>query len=272
MIGAMKSGTTSLARSLGAHPDVYLLPGKSTHFFDRDFARGVAWYGSCFVDGVDARVVGEATNEYMSHPDAVPRMASVIPDARLIAILRNPVDRCYSHYWHQRIRGREPLEFRDALAAESARQAEDPSGMYAYTGRSCYVAQLERVVAFYPRSSLHVILFEDLRDDPVAVYRAVCRFVGVDDEVVPEELGRQFGGFVRFRSLRVRALQPRMPKALSRVVGRFNAERVGYPPMPDDVRRELTERFEPEVAALSSWLSRDVSAWSGRSGELNRPR
>src|SRR5262249_60773550 len=111
---------------------------------------------------------------------------------RASAVRGTPAGRSYPHYWRQRLRGREPLEFRDALAAEAQRRADDPSGMYAYAGRSRYVEQLERVVAFYPRPSLHVIVFEELRDDPVATYRGVCRFIGVDDQIDPEELGRQF--------------------------------------------------------------------------------
>jgi hypothetical protein len=100
IVGAMKSGTTSLARYLGAHPQAYVAPEKEINFFERGYVwnRGVDWYASRFEGAGDALAVGEASPSYMYWPTAIERMASVVPDARLIALLRDPVERAYSHY------------------------------------------------------------------------------------------------------------------------------------------------------------------------------
>src|SRR5688572_14326389 len=109
IVGAMRSGTTSLHKYLQAHPDVFVASGKEVHFFDRRYGRGLDWYRSRFAGVTTERVVGEATPAYMYDENAIARIAHDLPDARLIVVLRNPVDRAYSHYWRNRSRGRENL-------------------------------------------------------------------------------------------------------------------------------------------------------------------
>src|SRR5262245_45971784 len=115
IVGAMRSGTTSLARYLGAHPDVFVAPEKEIHFFDRCFDRGVAWYAERFIQAAGAGAIGEATQSYMYDPDAIARMRSVVPSARLLTILRHPTDRAYSHYWLNRAHGLEDRSFEAAI-------------------------------------------------------------------------------------------------------------------------------------------------------------
>ncbi|MGH2726519.1 MAG: sulfotransferase family protein, partial [Actinomycetota bacterium] len=173
IIGAMRSGTTALSRYMGAHPDVYVAPEKEVHFFDRLHERGLDWYRSRFAAATTERAIGEATQTYMYLADATERMAAAVPDARLVAILRNPVDRAYSHYWMNRSLRVEPLGFREALAAYP--DDPPPSGqMYPYIERGRYLAQLERVCAHYPRSALHVLLLEDLVREPDATFATLC--------------------------------------------------------------------------------------------------
>jgi hypothetical protein len=165
IIGAQKSGTTSLYAYLRAHPDVFLAPGKEIHYFDSHLDEGLDWYKAKFAGATTERTIGEATPNYMYFGEGLNRMAEVIPEARLVAILRNPVDRAYSHYWHERVRGREKLEFADAIAAEPARLATgDPQAIqcHSYVDRGRYLPQLQRVCELYPREAILVILFDDL--------------------------------------------------------------------------------------------------------------
>src|ERR671919_2133494 len=101
VIGAMKSGTTALINSLGKHPDVFALPSE-IHFFDRFHDRGLDWYRERFAKARGQGAVGESTPEYMYLPHARERIVRDLPGVQLIAILRNPVERAYSHYWHNR--------------------------------------------------------------------------------------------------------------------------------------------------------------------------
>ena len=105
--GTMRSGTTSLTRYLDAHPDVFIAPQKEIHYFDLNYPRGIDWYRQQF-SNVDREVaVGDATPSYVYLEEAVARMTETVPDARVIVLLRHPVDRAYSHYWLRRALGAE---------------------------------------------------------------------------------------------------------------------------------------------------------------------
>jgi hypothetical protein len=265
IIGAMRSGTTTLARLLQAHPEVFVPPVKEIHYFDQNFDKPVDWYRQWFRDADGARAAGEASATYMAEPQAPARMAGVVPEARLVAILRDPVDRAYSHYWHERKLGREQLGFREALEAEPKRTATDevlPRLRFAYLERSRYLPQLQAVCEHYPRESLHVLILEEFERDPKAQFLSVCRFLGVDQSFVPAEVGRVFNRYAEPRSARLMQAAGRIPwRPLRRAVDRVNVRRYGYPPMDDDLRRELTTRLAEDNRALAEWLGRDLSVW-----------
>ena len=199
VIGAMRSGSTSLFKHLQAHPQVFM-PRKEIHFFDDRWDRGLAWYESRF-DGYDGQpVVGEATPTYMADTVALDRLAEVIPHARLVAVLRDPVERAYSHYWMEHARARDPRTFEEAIADELAGRPGLPPSDYLARGR--YAGQLDEVTARFPRSQLHVLLLDDLRDRSAEAYAEVCRFLEIDDTFVPPRLDARVNRFVAFRSMR----------------------------------------------------------------------
>src|SRR6187200_1451927 len=121
VIGAQKAGTTALYAYLRWHPGITGPSWKEVSFFDRHWWRGEAWYRGQFPLRAGGRLVGEASPSYLFHPLAPERARSLVPDAKLIALVRNPVDRAYSQYQHAVALGREPLSFEDALAAEDER-------------------------------------------------------------------------------------------------------------------------------------------------------
>ncbi|MGH9243699.1 MAG: sulfotransferase family protein [Acidimicrobiales bacterium] len=263
VIGAQKSGTTSLIHHLGEHPDVFALK-REVHFFDRHLDRGAEWYRQRFAAAGHERAIGEGTPEYMYVDGVAPRLAALLPDARLIAILRNPVDRAYSQYWHNRTRGHEPLDFESALAAEPERlRAADARqrARYAYVDRGRYLGQLERICDQFPRSALEIVLFEDLCRAPVPVVQSLYRFLDVDHQVVPNGVGRKRNPFIVYRSQRLREPISGLPFPLQRLAFRLNTKRTTYPAMPNDLREELHDGFAPDNAALARWLGRDLSAW-----------
>ena len=199
LIGAMRSGSTSLYKYLQAHPDVFM-PRKEIHFFDRKWDRGLEWYESRVEGYAGQSAVGEATPTYLAEPLALDRMAAIIPDTRLLAVLRDPVDRAYSHYWMERIREREPRRFDEAVADEIEHRPGVPASDYLDRGR--YLGQLEQVTARFARDRLFVVLLDDLRDRPHTTIRDVCRFLAVADGFVPPRIGERVNRFVGFRSMR----------------------------------------------------------------------
>jgi sulfotransferase family protein len=267
IIGAMKGGTSTLARTLAQHPQVFVPRGKEMHFFDQHFDRGLDWYRSWFEDAGAATAVGEASPTYLHNDEALSRMAGTLPDARLIAILRDPVDRAYSHYWHNVRRGREPLSFREALEAEPGRR-ESPSGrkgVYAYVDQGRYVRQLQKVVMLYPREALLVLVLEEFSRDPVDGLRAVWRFLRVDEGFVPSRPDAHMNRARRYWSLGLHRYLRRRPRTLpTRVLGRLNI-RPGrpHPPMDPTLRAELAERFREDNRALAQWLGREPGLWEG---------
>ena len=263
VIGAQKSGTTSLVHYLNAHPDVFALQ-EEVHFFDRHWNLGPDWYRQRFVGATDEIAVGESTPEYMYARRVAARIAETLPEVRLIAILRDPVDRAYSAYWHNRTRGHEPLSFEAALDAEEERlrEGDEEAGLrFGYVDRGRYAAQLRRVCERLPTAPLSVVLFERLRDHRVETVRSLYRFLGVDDSYVPPQIVEVKNRFVTYRSQRLRGPIRRLPRPLSQIAGRLNIRYAEYPPLARDVRARVVDRFREDNRDLGSWLGLDVSAW-----------
>jgi hypothetical protein len=260
VIGAMRSGSTSLYKYLQAHPDVFM-PRKEIHFFDVKWDRGVSWYHTRFEGYNGQSAIGEATPTYLADPVALDRMAATIPDARLVAVLRDPVDRAYSHYWMEHARERDPRTFEEAIADEMAKRARIPASDYLERGR--YATQLEQVCERFPREHVHVVLLDDLRDRPHDTYAATCRFLGIDDGFVPARIGERVNRFVAFRSMRVRNMRRSLPSTwrIGRIVGRLNARDGSYAPIAPETRAELLRHFAADNGALAAWLGRDLSMW-----------
>jgi len=193
IIGAQKAGTTALYAYLRRHPAITGPSWKEVSYFDRHYGRGEAWYRGNFPNRVRARgkLVGEASPSYIFHPLGPERVKVLVPEARLVALVRNPVDRALSHYHHEVALGREPLRFEDALDAEEdrlrgeeERLAADPSYFsrawwsHAYKSRGRYAEQLERWLAVFPREQLLILPSEDLGGEPERTHARVLDFLG----------------------------------------------------------------------------------------------
>jgi hypothetical protein len=248
-----------------------MTPKKELHFFDLNIGNGVGWYRSHFADA-QGRAAGEASPSYMFDADGVGRMSSLLPSAKLIAILRDPVDRAYSHYWHNRKRGRETLAFEDALETESSRMrsADVLDRLYfSYFSRGLYHRQLEYLGRFFSRDQLLVLLFEDFRDEQARTLQGVWRFLDVAEGFLPDQrrLNRNSYREARLRSI-TGILQPRKDEraavaAAKRLLAPAATKPVRYPPMSSMTRRSLRDRYAEPNEALASWLGRSLAPWDG---------
>ncbi len=192
ILGAQKSGTSSLHQHLTRHPGVIAPLRKEVHYFDLNFARGEDWYRAHFGRVGDPGVNIDSSPYYLFHPAVPQRLQALLPAARLIVLLRDPVGRAHSHYWHERDKGRESLGFEDAIDAEDgrvaaahARLADGTLGYsrehqhFSYLSRGRYAEQLERWFERFPREQLIVLRFEDLARDPLGVLNATLGFLGL---------------------------------------------------------------------------------------------
>lgn len=263
IVGAMRSGTTFLSHHLASHPDVFFAPRKEIHFFDFNFEKGIEWYKKQFSGAKGQKVVGEGTQTYMYISEVPARIAAVLPDVKLILILRNPVDRAYSHYWHNRTRSVETLDFREAILNEPGRLGGNPieRARFSYVDRGRYVYQLRRLCDHFPRQALHVILFEDMKKNPLETFKSVSGFLEIDTGFVPSNIDEPVNRAVTFRSLKVRQRTLSMPPLVRNAVGRFNTVDLEYEPMDEAVRAELLKTFSEDNESLQSWLGRDLSLW-----------
>lgn len=202
VIGAQRCGTSSLYKYLGWHPEIVPSLRKEVEYFTRSYGKGIGWYRAHFPLRVRRDVAHrvlhreiltfEATPDYLLHPLAAQRAAELLPDAKLIVLLRDPVSRAFSHYLHMCRRGFENLGFDQAIEKETQRIAGDLRGIHAdpaydpkqylrfsYSARGLYAEQIERWMARYPPDRLLILASGDLYRDPSSTYARVLEFLGV---------------------------------------------------------------------------------------------
>ena len=190
-LGVQKGGTTSLHRLLEQHPDVFLPPVKEVHYFSLNYASGEAWYRSQFAGAKPDQHCGEITPYYIFHPQVAARVKEALPQAKLIVLLRDPVDRALSQYFHSRRHGFESLELEAALEAEPQRlldaervlQASDGRHRshqeHSYLSRSRYEQQFPQWLETFSEDQLLVLRSEDLFQRTTLVWEQLLRFLGL---------------------------------------------------------------------------------------------
>ncbi len=258
-IGAMKSATSSLHAYMDLHPDIHMSWVKETDFFktDRRPPGGLAWYRAMLTGR--GRVVGETSPNYTKHtlfPGVPERIHAVLPDAKLMYIVRDPVARTISHYRHNRLHGR---ELRDVTEAFS-----DLCDNH-YVATSRYAEQAERFLRLYPDTALRVLDASRLRDDAGGLMREVFGFVGVDEAFAHPDFGRVYHD----------SGDKRAPNAAGRLITdvpvvrnlRFALPQVFERPLPpievpDEVRARIAEAVADDAARLRELTGLPFASWS----------
>jgi hypothetical protein len=302
IVGAPKSGTTSLYEYLKGHPQVFMSAVKEPCYFATDLAfdrsgnflvyeRDAALYQELFADAGDAQLVGEGSTRYLYSHSAPALIHRASPDARIIAMLRNPVDMIQSLHAHKLAGGTEDLaSLEEALDAEADRAAgrrlpefSNPK-LATYRDRARYGEQLPRWFDEFGRDRVRVIIFEDMVRDTPGEFRALLEFLGVDPTYAPESFMAHNAAHGTRSPLVRRLVRGRVAQwlawgVLPRIIGatrtRSMAQRFGHSRMnrrtvprgklTPELRRRLEDDFTPDVARLSSLLGRDMSQlWFGR--------
>lgn len=283
VIGAYKCGTTALHHYLRVHPDLFVPQRKEPNYFafagaeppfDHPAAatsiRDLATYEALFTPAPSGALVGEVSPSYLAVPAACERIRAAVPEVRLVAVLRDPVERAYSDYLMYRRDGLErETSFLAALEQQSTRdRGTDPTSRYIDTGR--YAAQLRPYLASFPRDRIHVLLHEDLRAHRDQTLRELFGFLGVDPTVeireqVPSNVSGEPGG-VGMRVAygvrrRLRRLRPIVPESVRRHVDARLEHQLVRTPLPDDAAELLIGSYREDVAHLADLIQRDLSGW-----------
>ncbi|WGH78718.1 sulfotransferase family protein [Jannaschia ovalis] len=261
IIGAAKCSTTWLHASLQQSPNVFMADGEP-HFFSRYYDRGFDWYAEQFPEKRSGLLFGEKSNSYMSEPEAARRIHDAYPQARLVALLRNPTARAYSDYCMLYRRGTVGAEIDDYLdpdRAEFRRFIDD--GLYA--------RQLARFLELFPREQLLILIFEEFRRDPQPGLDRLARHLGQ-----PDGSFAPFEGKVKDRAAAMvprpirAALKPLRPildpiratgpiKALRGLVAR----QVSYPPFKPELARRLDAYYAADIRDLEALCGRRIDGW-----------
>lgn len=283
--GAPKAGTTSLIDYLGQHPQIVAHPQREFIFFasDQAFALGYghAWnlYFGEASRGADALVAKSVAMMYSR--TGLQRLLAHNRQVQLALVLRDPVQRAYSEFWYARRRGWEPeARFEAALRNRLDEGPGDPSQHNAYLARGRYVEHLETIYEIFPREQVSVLLFEQLKADPLASCQALFRRLpGIDADFAPRADHRK-NAAAAVRSRRVLAVLndrnylPGLRNALRLAIGERGRQRLREslrqinerpfqpPPMPADARQLLAEYFERPNRSLERLLGRRLDQWT----------
>jgi hypothetical protein len=284
VIGAAKAGTTALYWYLYEHPDVYMSPMKETNYFaygvdgggellygipelHRFPVQSRPTYEALFASAGQASAIGEASPIYLECPQAATRISGLVPEARIICGLREPVDRAYSDYvMYLRKRGRRLDPDRDfTVTSDWAR----PDSHWMRISR--YRAALERYFDVFAKENVHVFLFDDFKRDARGVVQQMYEFLDVDgtfvcDMSTPHNVGGQPSSKMLERILMSKsvrkAMEPWIPKAVVDWARRIRTMNLApVPPLPADLRHDLSKNFRDDILQTSDLIGRSLDHW-----------
>lgn len=289
IVGVFKAGTTTMWQNLRKHPQVFMSEVKEPMYFGQDLTARYrrmteAEYLALFKDAREDQRAGEASPWYLYSNSAAREIKDFNPDARIIVMLRNPVDVMYSNHSQVVFNLREDItDFAEALAAEPDRAAGRRipvdtlrPEVLLYRRSVRFPEQVSRYLDVFGRERIHFVVFDDLAKDAKAVYRAAFEFLGVDPNFEFEATVENTNRTPRSRLIQRMIFAP--PRQLRPIYGRLrsvpylhrirdrvargNVQPVKRQPMDPELRRQLTEEFKPQVEELGRLIGRDLSAWS----------
>jgi hypothetical protein len=290
IVGAPKCGTTAMTDYLGQHPEIGMCPRKETHVFATDlYDRLAAKRGQrppdheeflrLFADLQNQRTRGEASVWHLYSAVAANEIKSFEPEAKIVVMLRNPFDMLPSLHSQLVYVGLEPIDdFATALALDDERERSGtPVGFPPRSYRSAvrYAEQIQRYLEAFGPDRIHVIRYDEFRDDTLGTFRGTCEFLGVDSTFEPTI--EVINPNKRVRSRLMRRLVRRPPEGLRSILHRVTSKdlrrRAGAemnrlntrfdrrPPVPDEVRNRLRPEVERQVVELDDRIGLDVSVW-----------
>lgn len=275
IIGAAKAATTWLSTVLRQQPGVFM-PEPEVHFFNRNYERGPDWYAASFAAARPGQIVGEKSASYLSDPRVPSRLARLLPEARLIVQLRDPVQRAYSDYCMLLRRGEVGADIERHLDPAAGRAA--PATTRRFLEDGLYARHLQAFLEHFPRGQIEVLLYDDIALDAGRAFARVAAFVGLADPVPPEAPGRRVKDKATpmlplpirrlLRPLKA-AARPWRDRPLFEGVRGLLVRPVLYPPLGEALAAQLAAYYADDVRALAGLLGRDLSGWPCAGGAGN---
>ncbi len=272
IIGAMKSGTTSLHYYLGLHPQIFMSKPKELNFFNLEFnwPKGVQWYESHFLDKTKIR--GESSTSYTKYPTfkgVAERMYSILPEIKIIYLIRDPIERIISEYTHNFSQGRENRTFTDSL-----KNIENNH----YVNCSKYYAQLEQYLKFYSISNILIITAYDLMNNRVKTLKKIFRFLHVQEAFYCNDYLKVFHKSIEKKRINTMGLflksvqhkiSPEfkkiikliLPSSLLQNYNNLTSSKINAPALSASIKKELTDHLRNDVEQLRQLTGYSFSDW-----------
>lgn len=260
IIGAPRAGTTWAAKNMMLHPEIFIPKEKELHFFDFNYEKGIAFYENQFQLVKDERAVGEATPDYI-YNEAVPALLKEhLPDIKLIAIIRNPIDRLYSRYWHSKARyiANKDLSFEEKIAQKPL-----------FIEEGFYYDHLLRYYQHYSKDKVLILLFEEIKSQPYEFLKKIYNFLEVDpgfiSPLVEIQINSAKGKKYLAKSMLLWNLQRVMTRLkaykISSAIEKINKNE--YPEMKLETKKWLVnEIYKVKNQQLESLIGKDLSHWN----------
>lgn len=289
VIGSARSGTTALYLQLKKHPDIFMSEKKEPNFFafenellacagpGADYINNsttrLADYQALFEGAPKESARGEASPLYLYSEKAPRRIRHHLPDVKLIAVLRSPIEQAFSHFLYAKRQMLEPLDdFTSALKAENERKKKGWQPLFQYSQFPKYHEQLRRYFDLFPESQIKLFTYEEFVDNPQSVLREIHSFIGVDRDFVSDFSYRpNTGGVPKNAFLQDLVMQPHLltrlagwliPEEMKRRIRDAVSDRnLAKPPFPDEARNHLKAELGEDILKLQNLLKRDLTAW-----------
>lgn len=291
IIGTQKAGTTSLALHLAKHPQVYMSPLKEPGFFDfenqkPDFngsddlqlyssvVTDLEAYRQLFAKASKEIAIGEATTWYMYSQKAAEHIHNYIPNAKLIVILRNPVERAYSAFMHAVRDGRENVtDFSQALQQEKIRIEQNWEYLWHYKQMGYYYVQLSRYYKLFDRSQIKVFLYEDLNHNSTKMLEEICQFLNIDKTLMPKMTTRLNKSGIPQNKLLDRLLKKSNPikstlrffvpsqKLRFHIHMSLHNRNLVKPKVSSIAKNKMLQEYRSDILQLQDLIEKDLSAW-----------
>jgi len=291
IVGAAKSGTTALYHYLNQHPEVFLSPIKETNFFaqkgkkvafkgpkdnlgtHRRTITEIGDYYNQFINVTVEKAVGEICPSYLYFEDAPKNIKEHIPEVKIIVILREPVARAFSAWVHLTRDGREHLSFEEALSDEPRRIKENWAEIWHYKEESKYYDQLKRYYDSFPKENIKVFIYEEFKENPLAVYSELCKFIDVDSRFTPDMSSEHNKGEIPKNKIIWNLMMKQniwktlfnhlMPIKIRKMIKeKIEARNVNKKPQLDkNKRKELSVQFRDEINKIEQLIEQDLTVW-----------
>jgi len=283
-IGPERSGTTWLYQCLKEHPEFCLSEPKEVNFFNSsqsfwrkdlmgqtNYDKGLEWYEKHFNHCSNKKNVGEITPIYLHSPEVAERIYKTFPDVKIIAILRNPIERLYSHYMYTKLKG-----FYELSSFEKVIEKEK-----GFVEESSYFKHLQNYLKYFPREKILVMIYEDIEKSPETFMREVFRFLGANDTFIPPSVNTTINpaGAVAMRN-KVLSMKDRIKsipggnlminilkrtslhkKMLNSIATKTGTVKVNYGRINPDTKKRLFEFYKEDIESLEKFLGRDLAFW-----------